>query len=163
MFKLNTKDFTEQQQEAIELLARKEVENLSNEQIAELVGVSRMTLHRWCTDDRFKIAVNNRALQCLADYSPVVLKNAQQFLNSKDEKIKVKGVELVMKSVDAQEKAQEEQKQKEKESFNVDDFLKQLGIPEANDVEGNIRYCKMQIQEYENRIKKYEKMIQGIQ
>lgn len=156
MFKINTKDFTEQQQQAIELLARKEVENLSNEQIAELVGVSRMTLHRWGTDDRFKTAVNNRALQCLADYSPVVLKNAQQFLNSKDEKIKVKGVELVMKSVDAQEKAQEEQKKKEKESFSVEDFLLQIGVPKAEDIKGNIKYYKEQIQYYQDRLKEYE-------
>lgn len=125
------KEFNEKQLEAIELLARKELEGWSMEYIGQQVGVTRKTLHLWLKDYKFNRAVNDRALMCLADYSPVVLKNASDFLHSKDEKIKIKGVELVMKSVEAQEKAKEETKRQEESKIDVDLFLKQLGIPET--------------------------------
>lgn len=141
---LNKREFTERQHQAIELLARKELEGWSMEYIGNCVGVTRKTIHTWLKDESFKKAVNDKALMCLADYSPVVLKNASDFLYSKDEKIKIKGVELVMKSVEAQEKAEQEAKKKEAERFNIDDFLKELGIPETT--EELISY-------YEDRIK----------
>ena len=64
----------------------------------------------------------------LADYSPVVLKNAYDFLNSKDEKVKIKGVELVMKAIEAQEKAEEQARKEKEQELDVDAFLKELGL-----------------------------------
>lgn len=64
----------------------------------------------------------------LADYSPIVLKNAYDFLNSKDEKVKIKGVELVMKSIEAQEKAEEQARKEKEQGLDVDSFLKELGL-----------------------------------
>lgn len=139
------KPFTEKQLEAIELLARKELENWSMEYIGNCVGVTRKTIHEWLKNEDFKRAVNERALLCLADYSPVVLKNASDFLYSKDEKIKIKGVELVMKSVEAQEKAKEEAKKKQESQFDVDIFLNQLAVPD--DIEGMILYYQNKINE----------------
>ena len=64
----------------------------------------------------------------LADYSPIVLKNAYDFLNSKDEKVKIKGVELVIKSIEAQEKAEEQARKEKEQELDVDAFLKELGL-----------------------------------
>lgn len=120
------KKFNKKQQEAIRLLALKELEGLTLEEIALRVGVDRKTLYNWQKEEDFKRAVNHQALLSLADYSPIVLKNAHDFLNSKDEKVKIKGVELVMKAIEAQEQA-EEQARKEQE-LDVDTFLKELGL-----------------------------------
>lgn len=154
--KQQEKEFNEKQLEAIELLARKELEEWSMEYIGQQVGVTRKTLHLWLKDDKFNRAVNDRALMCLADYSPVVLKNASDFLHSKDEKIKIKGVELVMKSVEAQEKAKEEAKQKEKEAIDVDAFLKQIGIPDSGDKEGWITYHEKEIARHTVELNKWK-------
>ena len=122
------KKFNKKQQEAIRLLALKELEGLTLEEIALRVGVDRKTLYNWQIEEDFKRAVNNQALLNLADYSPIVLKNAYDFLNSKDEKVKIKGVELVMKSIEAQEKAEEQARKEKEQGLDVDTFLKELGL-----------------------------------
>ena len=126
--KFGVKEFSEKQQEAIRLLALKELEGLTLEDISVRVGVDRKTLYNWQKDENFRKAVNNQALLSLADYSPVVLKNAYDFLNSKDEKVKIKGVELVMKAIEAQEKAEEQARKEKEQELDVDAFLKELGI-----------------------------------
>ena len=126
--KFGVKEFSEKQQEAIRLLALKELEGLTLEDISVRVGVDRKTLYNWQKDENFSKAVNNQALLSLADYSPVVLKNAYDFLNSKDEKVKIKGVELVMKAIEAQEKAEEQARKEKEQELDVDAFLKELGL-----------------------------------
>lgn len=126
--KFEIKKFSEKQQEAIKLLALKELEGLTQEDISVRVGVDRKTLYNWQKDEDFKKAVNNQALLNLADYSPIVLKNAYDFLNSKDEKVKIKGVELVIKSIEAQEKAEEQARKEKEQELDVDAFLKELGL-----------------------------------
>ena len=126
--KFGVKEFSEKQQEAIRLLALKELEGLTLEDISVRVGVDRKTLDNWQKDENFRKAVNNQALLSLADYSPVVLKNAYDFLNSKDEKVKIKGVELVMKAIEAQEKAEEQARKEKEQELDVDAFLKELGL-----------------------------------
>lgn len=126
--KFAIKKFSEKQQEAIKLLALKELEGLTQEDISVRVGVDRKTLYNWQKDEDFKKAVNNQALLNLADYSPIVLKNAYDFLNSKDEKVKIKGVELVIKSIEAQEKAEEQARKEKEQELDVDAFLKELGL-----------------------------------
>nr|WP_295576210.1 phBC6A51 family helix-turn-helix protein [uncultured Intestinibacter sp.]DAY85373.1 MAG TPA: Helix-turn-helix of insertion element transposase [Caudoviricetes sp.] len=126
--KFGVKEFSEKQQEAIRLLALKELEGLTLEDISVRVGVDRKTLYNWQKDENFRKAVNNQALLSLADYSPVVLKNAYDFLNSKDEKVKIKGVELVMKAIEAQEKAEEQARKEKEQELDVDAFLKELGL-----------------------------------
>lgn len=152
------KQFTDRQLQAIELLARKEVEKYTIEYIGEQVGVTRKTIHTWLQDEDFKKAVNDKALMCLADYSPVVLKNASDFLHSKDEKIKIKGVELVIKSIEAQEKATEEARKKESEKVDVDAFLKKLGIPDTD--EEMLVYYEGRIVYYQNEIKKLKEKLE---
>ena len=126
--KFGVKEFSEKQQEAIRLLALKELEGLTLEDISVRVGVDRKTLYNWQKDENFRKAVNNQALLSLVDYSPVVLKNAYDFLNSKDEKVKIKGVELVMKAIEAQEKAEEQARKEKEQELDVDAFLKELGL-----------------------------------
>lgn len=126
--KFETKKFSEKQQEAIKLLALKELECLTLEDISVRVGVDRKTLYNWQKDKDFKKAVNNQALLSLADYSPLVLKNAYDFLNSKDEKVKIKGVELVIKAIEAQEKAEEQARKEKEQELDVDTFLRELGL-----------------------------------
>lgn len=152
------KQFTDRQLQAIELLARKEVEKYTIEYIGEQVGVTRKTIHTWLQDEDFKKAVNDKALMCLADYSPMVLKTANDFLYSKDEKIKARGVDLVMKSVEAQEKAQEEAKRREAEKVDVDAFLKQLGIPDTD--EEMLAYCEGRVVYYQNEIKRLKEKLE---
>lgn len=120
--------FNKKQQEAIRLLALKELEDLTLEEIALRVGVDRKTLYNWQKEEDFKKAVNNQALLSIADYSPIVLKNAHDFLNSKDEKVKIKGVELVVKAIEAQEQAEEQARKEKEQALDVDAFLKQFGL-----------------------------------
>ena len=120
--------FNKKQQEAIRLLALKELEDLTLEEIALRVGVDRKTLYNWQKEEDFKKAVNNQALLSIADYSPIVLKNAHYFLDSKDEKVKIKGVELVVKAIEAQEQAEEEARKEKEQALDVDAFLKQFGL-----------------------------------
>lgn len=80
IYKETKKKFIERQLQAIELLARKEVEKYTIEYIGKQVVITRKTIHTWLQDEDFKKAVNDKVLLCLADYSPVVLKNASYFL-----------------------------------------------------------------------------------
>lgn len=152
---MGNKQFTEVQEQAIELLARKEVEGYSMQEVASLVGVSRQALYDWMKMEQFKRAVNKKSLQALTDYAPKVLYNASQFLDSKNESVKLKGVELVMKAVDAQE--QEQAREKEK-VIDVDAFLDEMGIPKAGDVAGNIAYYENLISDYEKRLQYYKEL-----
>lgn len=152
------KIFTDRQLQAIELLARKELEKYTMDYIGQHVGVTRKTIHTWLQDEDFKKAVNDKALMCLADYSPVVLKNASDFLHSKEDKIKIKGVELVMKSIEAQEKAKEEAKKNEAEKVDIDAFLKKLGIPDTD--EEMLVYCEEQLVYYQNIIKELKEKLE---
>lgn len=122
------KKFTEKQEQAIELLARKEVDNYSMESIADCVGVTRKCLYDWLKDINFKRAVNKRALECLVDYAPLMLKCAEDFLKSNDSKLKVKGVDLVIRSLDAQEKAIEEENNKKVTEADIEEFLRGVGL-----------------------------------
>jgi len=145
--------FTELQEQAIELLARKEVEGYSMQEVANLVGVSRQALYDWMKNDKFKRAVNRKSLDALTDYAPKVLYNASQFLDSKNETVKLKGVELVMRAVDAQEKAEQEAKEI---VIDVDQFLRDAGIPQTDDRQGWIFYLEKQIAEYTEQLEKYK-------
>ena len=128
MLDIQTKEnFTEKQLKAIELLAIREVEGLSMEQVATEVGVTRKCIYDWLKDRAFKNSVNKKALECMADYAPLLLKELRTLIQSKNEATKLRAVELVSKTIEAQE----QQAKREKEQNNkvdVEEFLKQLGI-----------------------------------
>lgn len=127
-FMLNIKTqekFTEKQLKAIELLALREVQEMSMEQIALEVEVARKTLYEWQKDQAFKNAVNKRALECMADYAPLLLKELKGLIKSKNEATKLRAVELVAKSIEAQE---DQQKEKQNNVIDVEAFLQELGI-----------------------------------
>lgn len=153
VYKMENKQFTEVQEQAIELLARKEVEGYSMQDVASLIGVSRQALYDWMKIPNFKRAVNRKSLDALTDYAPKVLYNASQFLDSKNETVKLKGVELVMRAVDAQE--QEEKREKEK-PIDIDAFMDSIGIPKESDTKGWIDYYEKRIEEYTELLNKYK-------
>lgn len=148
-------NFTDKQDQAIELLARKEVESYSMQEIADIIGVSRQALYDWNKMPHFKRAVNKRSLQALTDYAPKVLYNTSQFLESKNETVKLKGVELVMKAVESQDKIEREEKEREKET-DVEKFLLSLEMPSPEDITGWIAYYEKEIEENTKKLNEYK-------
>lgn len=125
-FKLEPQ-FTEKQLQAIELSARAEYEGLTQAQIAKEVGVSDRTLRRWKEDKKFKDAVGRKSLELITELSPMVFKATADFLQSKDNRIRSKGVDTFLK---ATEKIEQLNKQEEEANkpLDMDAILESLNI-----------------------------------
>ncbi len=72
VFEVDFAEFTEQQIQAIELLSLPGKGGLTFEQIAEKVGISVRTLHRWRDKRNFQKAVTLRAIQNIHHELPEV-------------------------------------------------------------------------------------------
>lgn len=99
--------FSAKQRQAIQLLARKDYENLTMDLIAAEVGVRKNSLYRWLSDPLFNQAVNRTALEVIKDLSPMALKATAELLASRDDRVKAKGLEMFLKLQD-NEKSKEQ-------------------------------------------------------
>lgn len=136
--------FNEKQLKAIDLLARAEYEGMTQTEIALEVGTTDRTIRRWLQDKSFKDAVGRKSLELITELSPIVFKATADFLQSKDDRIRTKGVDTFLK---ASEKIEQLKKQDEaqKEEIDVDAFLKSIGIEDFKTVKNKERYLKKAI------------------
>lgn len=114
--------FNEKQMEAIELLARAEYDGITQQQIADIVGVDARTIRRWNKDKRFKDAVGRKSMELIAGLSPVIFKTTAEFLQSKDQRIQAKGVDVFLKASATIEAKEQEEAEKNKD-IDIDNWI----------------------------------------
>lgn len=144
--------FNEKQLHAIDLLARAEYEGLTQQQIALEVGTTDRTIRRWLQDTRFKDAVGRKSLELITELSPMVFKATADFLQSKDDRVRTKGVDTFLKASEKIE-ALKKQDQEKKEEVDVDAFLESLGISTFEKAKNKEAYLKKSIKEQRESLK----------
>ena len=144
-------NFTEQQLLAIELLAKAEYEGMSQKQIADEVGVSDRTIRRWLDNPRFKDAVGKKSIEMITELSPLIFKATAEFLSSKDDRVRSKGVDVFMKAQQTIEAYKKEEEQNNKE-IDVDAWL--MGhCPTVETAKNKQQFLKKEIKELKERLK----------
>ena len=144
-------NFTEQQLLAIELLAKAEYEGMSQKQIADEVGVSDRTIRRWLDNPRFKDAVGKKSIEMITELSPLIFKATAEFLSSKDDRVRSKGVDVFMKAQQTIEAYKKEEEQNNKE-IDVDAWL--MGhFPTVETAKNKEQFLKKEIKELKDILK----------
>lgn len=143
-------NFNEKQLLAIELLARAEYEGMTQQQIADEVGVDVRTLRRWKNDQRFKDAVGRKSMELITELSPVIFKTTAEFLQSKDQRVQAKGVDVFLKASATIEAKSREEEQNNKE-FDVDAWLIEH-CPTVSTVKNKEQFLKKEIKELKERL-----------
>ena len=144
-------NFTEQQLLAIELLAKAEYEGMSQKQIADEVGVSDRTIRRWLDNPRFKDAVGKKSIEMITELSPLIFKATAEFLSSKDDRVRSKGVDVFMKAQQTIEAYKKEEEQNNKE-IDIDAWL--MGhFPTVETAKNKEQFLKKEIKELKERLK----------
>lgn len=144
-------NFTEQQLLAIELLAKAEYEGMSQKQIADEVGVSDRTIRRWLDNPRFKDAVGKKSIEMITELSPLIFKATAEFLSSKDDRVRSKGVDVFMKAQQTIEAYKKEEEQNNKE-IDVDAWLIE-NCPTVETAKNKEQFLKKEIKELKERLK----------
>lgn len=144
-------NFNEKQLLAIELLARAEYEGMTQQQIADEVGVDVRTLRRWKNDQRFKDAVGRKSMELITELSPVIFKTTAEFLQSKDQRVQAKGVDVFLKASATIEAKNREEEQNNKE-VDVDAWLIEH-CPTVSTVKNTEQFLKKEIKELKERLK----------
>lgn len=144
--------FNEKQLHAIDLLARAEYEGLTQQQIALEVGTTDRTIRRWLQDARFKDAVGRKSLELITELSPMVFKATADFLQSKDDRVRTKGVDTFLKASEKIE-ALKKKDQEKKEEVDIDAFLESLGITTFEKAKNKETYLKKSIKEQRESLK----------
>lgn len=144
-------NFTEQQLLAIELLAKAEYEGMSQKQIADEVGVSDRTIRRWLDNPRFKDAVGKKSIEMITELSPLIFKATAEFLSSKDDRVRSKGVDVFMKAQQTIEAYKKEEEQNNKE-VDVDAWLIEH-CPTVETSKNKEHFLKKEIKELKERLK----------
>ena len=144
-------NFNEKQLLAIELLARAEYEGMTQQQIADEVGVDARTIRRWNQDKRFKNAVGRKSMELITELSPVIFKTTAEFLQSKDQRVQAKGVDIFLKASATIEAKTKEEEQNNKE-FDVDAWLIE-NCPTVETAKNKEQFLKKEIKELKERLK----------
>ena len=144
-------NFNEKQLLAIELLARAEYEGMTQQQIADEVGVDARTIRRWNQDKRFKDAVGRKSMELITELSPVIFKTTAEFLQSKDQRVQAKGVDVFLKASATIEAKNKEEEQNNKE-VDVDAWLIEH-CPTVETAKNKEQFLKKEIKELKERLK----------
>lgn len=144
-------NFNEKQLLAIELLARAEYEGMTQQQIADEVGVDVRTLRRWKNDQRFKDAVGRKSMELITELSPVIFKTTAEFLQSKDQRVQAKGVDVFLKASATIEAKNREEEANNKE-VDVDAWLIEH-CPTVSTVKNKQHFLKKEIFNLKERLK----------
>lgn len=144
-------NFSEKQLLAIELLARAEYEGMTQQQIAEEVGVDARTIRRWNQDKRFKDAVGRKSMELITELSPVIFKTTAEFLQSKDQRVQAKGVDVFLKASASIEAKKKEEEENNKE-IDVDSWLREH-CPTVQIAKNREQFLKKEIKELKERLK----------
>lgn len=143
-------NFNEKQLLAIELLARAEYEGMTQQQIADEVGVDARTIRRWNQDKRFKNAVGRKSMELITELSPVIFKTTAEFLQSKDQRVQAKGVDMFLKaSATIEAKNREEEQNNE---VDVDAWLIKH-CPTVETAKNKEQFLKKEIKELKEILK----------
>ena len=144
-------NFNEKQLLAIELLARAEYEGMTQQQIADEVGVDARTIRRWNQDKRFKNAVGRKSMELITELSPVIFKTTAEFLQSKDQRVQAKGVDVFLKASATIEAKNKEEEANNKE-VDVDAWLIEH-CPTVETAKNKEQFLKKEIKELKERLK----------
>ena len=153
MTQIDENRFNDKQLQAIDLLARAEYEGLTQQQVALEVGVADRTIRRWLNNPRFKEAVGRKSLELITGLSPMVFKATADFLQSKDDRVRTKGVDTFMKASEKYEALKKQDEQKKKEESDLETFLENLGIESFESAKNKQAYLKKSIHEDTEQIK----------
>lgn len=94
MYKMN-QEITEQQQKFIELKAKQPFNNMTNVEIAEILGVSTKTVQRWTA--KFEKQITVYSMENMGSLKGKMLQTAVELLNSTKSSDKKIGLDAVMK------------------------------------------------------------------
>lgn len=144
-------NFNEKQLLAIELLARAEYEGMTQQQIAEEVGVDARTIRRWNQDKKFKDSVGRKSMELITELSPVIFKTTAEFLQSKDQRVQAKGVDVFLKASATIEAKMKEEEENNKE-IEVDAWLMEH-CPTVQTAKNREQFLKKEIKELKERLK----------
>ena len=144
-------NFNEKQLLAIELLARAEYEGMTQQQVADEVGVDVRTVRRWKQEKSFKDAVGRKSIELITELSPVIFKTTAEFLQSKDQRVQAKGVDVFLKASATIEAKNKEEEQNNKE-VDVDAWLIEH-CPTVETAKNKEQFLKKEIKELKERLK----------
>lgn len=144
-------NFNEKQLLAIELLARAEYEGMTQQQVADEVGVDARTIRRWNQEKSFKDAVGRKSMELITELSPVIFKTTAEFLQSKDQRVQAKGVDVFLKASATIEAKNKEEEQNNKE-VDVDAWLIEH-CPTVETAKHKHHFLKKEIEELKERLK----------
>lgn len=144
-------NFNEKQLLAIELLARAEYEGMTQQQVADEVGVDARTIRRWNQEKSFKDAVGRKSMELITELSPVIFKTTAEFLQSKDQRVQAKGVDVFLKASATIEAKNKEEEQNNKE-VDVDAWLIEH-CPTVSTVKNKQHFLKKEIFNLKERLK----------
>lgn len=144
-------NFNEKQLLAIELLARAEYEGMTQQQVADEVGVDVRTVRRWKQEKSFKDAVGRKSIELITELSPVIFKTTAEFLQSKDQRVQAKGVDVFLKATATIEAKNKEEEQNNKE-VDVDAWLIEH-CPTVSTAKNKEQFLKKEIKELKEILK----------
>lgn len=144
-------NFNEKQLLAIELLARAEYEGMTQQQVADEVGVDARTIRRWNQEKSFKDAVGRKSMELITELSPVIFKTTAEFLQSKDQRVQAKGVDVFLKASATIEAKNKEEEENNKE-IDVDAWLIE-NCPTIETAKNKQHFLKQEIFNLKERLK----------
>lgn len=115
------------QKKACELLIMKDINKMSNDDIAEAVGVDRSTLYRWKQKKEFNDYLNNLADEFQRSFLSEAFSELRKIMAYGKSHEKLKAIELVLKN-QGKLKETTDINATVKQDVDVDTFLKELGL-----------------------------------
>jgi AcrR family transcriptional regulator len=115
------------QKKACELLIMKDINKMSNDDIAEAVGVDRSTLYRWKQKKEFNDYLNNLADEFQRSFLSEAFSELRKIMAYGKSHEKLKAIELVLKN-QGKLKDTTDINATVKQDVDVDTFLKELGL-----------------------------------
>lgn len=115
------------QKKACELLVMKDINKMSNDDIAKECGVDRSTFYRWKQKKEFNDYLNSLADEFQRSFLADAFAELRKLMTYGKPHEKLKAIELVMKN-QGKLKESTDINANVKTEVSVDDFLKQLGI-----------------------------------
>lgn len=115
------------QKKACELLIMKDINDMTNDAIAEAVGVNRSTLYRWKQTAEFNDYLNSLADEFQRSFLSDAFAELRKIMLYGRPSEKLKAVELILKN-QGKLKDTTEVNATVDSNINVDEFMKQLGL-----------------------------------
>lgn len=115
------------QKKACEMLVMKDINKMTNDEIAEACGVDRSTFYRWKQKKEFNDYLNSLADEFQRSFLSDAFAELRKIMMYGKPHEKLKAVELILKN-QGKLKETTELNANVKNEVNVDDFLAQLGL-----------------------------------